>query len=635
MIAEIIPAVKLPRNLNHFSYEIPAELAGQVKVGMVAEIDLRGKKAAGLIIKIKNQKSKIKNKETSYQLKPIKKILFPAPLVTPQQIDLIKKIADYYGVSAGIVCRSFLPQISKRFLRMYESYEYTNKTPKIKKIKTPGTRLCWWHTLAERNAEYQKIINKNKKQVLILTPQIDFIEQLSQDLKLDEKKIIKIHNGIKLQDFFKHWLKILSGQPAIIIGTKLAITLPFTNLQTIIIDEEQDWNHKQSDINPRSDARTVAEWLAQRHGAKLILATPAPRVETFYKKSHFEDSDVMSEDEESRPTKTKSFAPQNAGLRMTTVSLREEKDKGNYSLLSDLLKEKITKTLAAGKKIFLLHNRKGTANFISCRDCGHVFHCPECRTSLSYFQILQKMKCRNCAYTEEMPPLCPQCGGPNLTFKSKGVEDLAAELKKIFPATEIVAAFKKEEKKITLPTEAQIIVGTEFALNKFSWPALGLFAIINFDQFTNRPDFRAPEQTYQLLAGITARCQGELLIQTHQPDHLILQSWQEKNPTLFYETELKNRQDFNYPPFGRLLKITFQDKSKARAYYLSSQLAQKIKKANDHWSVSEPLAAWPEKIRGRYFFHLVVKLPLAAKQEEIYQLLPPDSLLDFEPEKLT
>ncbi|MDD5290040.1 MAG: primosomal protein N' [Patescibacteria group bacterium] len=673
MIAEIIPAVRLPRNLNSFSYLVPAEMAGVLKVGMIVEVDFRGRKVDGLIIKIRKQKSENRNQKTeireknNFKLKPIKKIVFPTPLVTLAQIDLIRKIAKYYGVSEGVVCRSFLPALSKRLLRMYESYEYTNRTTKTKKVKIVNSHLFWWQNLDERNTEYKKNINKTKGQILILTPQIDFIEQLIKDLKLDEKKVIRIHNGIKPKEFFENWLKILSGEPKIIIGTKMALTLSFSNLKTIIIDEEQDWNHKQSDINPRYDARMVAEWLASAHGAELVLASAAPRVETYYELLKSENRKQKSGDS----TRSLGSPEYSGSLGINLVNLQDEKTKGNYSLLSDSLKEKIEEILKTNKKIFLLHNRKGTSGFVSCADCGHVFLCPECQISLNYFQTQGRLKCGHCAHQEEVPPLCPKCSGPKITFKAKGVEDLALELKKIFPEINILAAFKNEGKKTDF-SKAQIIAGTEFALSKINWEEIGLAAIVNFDQLVNRPDLGAQKGAYDLLKYIQGRLQGELIIQAHNLDNIILKSIKENRPEIFYENELENRKDLNYPPFCRLIKIIFQDKSKARAYYLSDQLAREIKKLHTchserergipyishtrktkgsftsppaggfvqddnttDWQVNGPIPAVPEKIRGNFFYHIIVKLPLAADLNKLFKIIPPDFVVDTDPEKLT
>jgi len=612
MIAEIIPALRLPRNLNSFSYLVPEELAGIVKIGQIVEIDFRGRKAEGTIIEIKNNKQENKK----IKLKPIRKIIFSAPLITLAQIELIKKIAEYYGVSEGIVCRTFLPGIPKRQPRDSSTQFNTHRTFGRDKLLAKKPRLFWWQNIAERDSEYQKIISKAKGQVLILTPQIDFIDQLVKNLKLDEKKVIRIHNGIKPKEFFENWLKILSGEPKIIIGTKMAVALPFSNLKTIIIDEEQDWNHKQSDINPRYDARTVAEWISKIHGAELIISSASPRVETYFK--YYQHKNTKSVDK--------------SGTNL--INLQDEKNKGNYSLLSDLLQEKIAETLKTDKKIFLFHNRKGAAGFVSCSDCGHVFQCPNCQISLNYFQERKILKCGHCAHQEEIPPLCPKCSGPNITFKSKGVEDLALELKKLFPEIYITAVFQ-EKKKIYDFNKTQIIAGTEFALNKINWNEIGLAAVINFDQLVNRPDFRAQKNAYDLSKNIQARTSGEFIIQAHNLDNPVLKSIKENQPEIFYKAELENRQDLNYPPFYRLVKIIFQDISKARAYYLSDQLAREIKKIDKNWQINGPLPSVPEKIRGNFFYHLIVKLPLLANPDKLFQIIPPDFVIDVDPEKLT
>ncbi|MFH1456913.1 MAG: hypothetical protein ABIF17_02230, partial [Patescibacteria group bacterium] len=367
MTVEIIPAIRLPRGLGVFTYNVPKELEQEVCVGQIVQVSFRNKNINGVVIK-KYSKKVIDDKKIKF----IKKILYTLPLVTKNQIKLIQKISEYYAVSCAIVARSFLPDIPKKYIsdNKQGTTRYNNKN-KFKK------QLFWWLNLDEKNKKYLNIIKKNKnKQILILVPEIEMVDKMIKILKLDNNKNIFInHSHItgKLK-YFKNWIDILSGKPKIIIGTKISINLPFANLGAVIIDDSHNWNYKQSDINPRFDARKVAEWIAEQEKCELLLSTPAPSLEE-YKQFLF----CEGAKEEKKMTSLK------------IISLKQEHDSGNYSVFSENLLSGIKSTLYAKQQIFLLHNRKGMAGFVECDDCKYVFKCPECDTLLVYYNETKKM----------------------------------------------------------------------------------------------------------------------------------------------------------------------------------------------------------------------------------------------------
>jgi len=635
MIAEIIPAIRLPRNLGLFSYNVSEDLEQDIKIGQVAQINFRNKNISGLIIKIK------KNNKYNKKLKNINKILYNSLLITKNQINLIQKISEYYAVSQAIVAKSFLPDIPKKNINKIKNFKINKKNKHTKK-------LFWWSSLDERNKKYIEIIKKSKnKQILILVPEIEMISKLIKNLKLNNNKnIFKMHSRLTSKiDYFKNYLDILSGKPKIIIGTKISIILPFTNLGAIIIDDENNWNHKQSDINPRFDARIVAEWIAQQHKAELTLATPAPSLEA-YNQFHTDFSlglqtgfppDGRAGSQGQEETSSKEGLNNNIKI----INLKQERDKGNYSVLSDNLLSNIEIAMRNKEQVFLLHNRKGMAGFIDCDDCRYIFKCPECDVLLVYYNQTKKMHCHHCGIKVDIPPLCPKCAGPNIKFKSKGIEDIAIKIKKLFPDKNIISISKENN---ILNNKADIIIGTEFALAKIDFSKINLIAFINFDQLLNIPDFRTTEKAYQkVFELITKNNNINLLIQTYNEDNIILKSLKQNNPEIFYKQELEMRKQFNYPPFTKLVKIIFQDKSNSRAFYLSGLLVKKIKDLKLNLEILGPLPAYPRKVRGKFRYNIIIKIKLARHSlgdggnknlNKLYNIIPQDFIIDVDPGKL-
>lgn len=602
MIVEVIPAIRLPRNLGIFSYNVSKSMEQGIKIGQAAEINFRNKNVQGLVVNIQ------KTKKSSKKLKDISKISFPSPVITKDQIDLIQKISEYYAVSVGVVTRSFLPSIPKKVKINIKKCKVDKRSRQIKE-------LFLWTNLGERNKKYSEVIKKSKnKQILILVPEIEQIDKLIKDLKLDEQKVFKVHSRLTSKvKYFKEYLDLLSGKEKIVIGTKMSVVLPFTNLNTVVIDNEQDWSYKQSDINPRYDSRKVTEWISEKQKCKLIYSTPCPSIEKY---SDFKDIRL-------KKINNKQFQ---------IVSLEREQEKGNYSFLSEELINNIEETLKNKKQVFLLHNRKGLAGFVTCEDCKHVFVCPECNISLVYYNETKKIHCHHCGFSTDVSPLCPKCSGPNIKFKSKGVEDIANKIKNIFKDKTILT-LSKEDKNKNLKN-IDIIIGTQFALQKLNFNKIGLISFINFDQLIKYPDFRVNEKAFQMLCSLLAITKDiQFIIQTYNPDNIILQSLKQNNLKRFYELELKTRKELNYPPFSKLIKIIFQDKSNSKAFYLSDQLIKKIKYSKLKIEILGPLPTYPRRVRGKFRYNIIIKTK-SQDLKDIYNLVPPDFIIDVDPERL-
>ncbi len=603
MQIQVLPAVKMPRATEYFTYLVPLELRKKIKASQIVEINLRGKNVSGLVLKIEKNKNttcppKIQRR-WKYKLKEINKILYPEILITSQQIKLINFMFDYYLSAKSISLKSILPDIPKKL---------ANPTSHLKN----STRL-------RRTGSSAK-----NKQKLILVPEVDLIDKIISELKLDNKNIFRVHSKVAKTKLFKNYLEILNKQEKIIIGTKISVLLPFSNLTEIIIYDEANWNHKQSEINPRFDARQIAKWLAKENKCKINFVNSAPSVENYkYKNTKYLPASLAQVGQAGKKIKKN---------KINIINLKFERLKSNYSFLSEKLISKIKNNLSQNNKIFIFHNRKGLANYIFCEKCNYVFKCPDCELSLAYHANDKKLHCHFCNYKTEIPPFCPKCQSSEIKFKGQGVEKIKIELKKEFENSKI-QIFDKQTK--LLNSNYDILIGTEFVINKINFSKFNLIAFTNFDQFLYYPDFRTSEKAYQLFYKIKSQAKNsEIILQTNDVENFVIQSISQNKPAIFYKNELENRKIFNYPPFVKLIKLSFQDTKEKNVIYKTKKVVLQIKENFKNIEVLGPLENHPKKIRNKFKYKIILKTSLNFEVKKLLKFIPNDFVIDVDPERI-
>jgi len=328
------------------------------------------------------------------------------------------------------------------------------------------------------------------------------------------------------------------------------------------------------------------------------------------------------------------------------VDMRDEIKKQNYSPFSELLQEAIKETLEKKQQIFLFINRRGTASSVLCRDCGFVFKCPNCKLPLSYHGA-SELRCHNCAYKNPLPLFCPQCHGPEIKFSGAGTEKIEKEIKKLNPIAKILRldieteeAIKAEHKSYT--AEADIIIGTQYALKFIDWEKIELAGIVSADTLLYLPDFRSGEKTYQLFSEIIFELgskEKEIIIQTRKPDNLALQALGRNNPELFYNQEIEERKIFHYPPFGKIVKLLYQHGNEKKCIYESNRVWQELNKkimVDKNIEMSLPAPIHNLKVRGRFRYQIILKVPLELgdKLGDLLNIVPDDWIIDINPESL-
>jgi len=564
MIAEIIPLLRLPKALTYFDYKIPSTLEGNIKIGQLVGISFRNKMVGGLVFNIKNSET-----DNKWKIKEISKIWNEDPELDENYLKLFKWISEYFLTPLPLLAKTFIPLPPLRTREIKIKKKTPPLSPSISGKDVNGVKnilqnfhdsknnifLLHYQNKKNKTAVYLKIISetvKKNKQVLILMPQITDIEELLPHLDyFFANKIALLHGELLKTEYWQEWQKIKSGKAMVAVGTRSAIFAPCKNLGLIIIDGEEASDFKQSDRNPRYDARIVAMELARLTGTKVLLGSQTPRIETYHKTKNSEIK-LLSENKKDNNN-------------YLSVDMGQEIKKKNFSPISSEIKNIIEKNFNNKKKSVLLLNKRGSSNMVACRDCEHVFSCKDCGKPLVYHEdATKKLICHNCGYKEVASLNCPKCRGVSLKFIGAGTEKVEKEIKKLFPAANVLRIDK--DAMIKEAGDADIYIGTEFFIKNYlpQINNIDLVAIISADSLIFRPDFRSGEKTFEWVTkimNISDQKKSLFILQTFYPDNYIFKLALKREYEFFFNEELTGRKNFSYPPFGKLIKLTYSSKN--------------------------------------------------------------------------
>ena len=453
------------------------------------------------------------------------------------------------------------------------------------------------------------------KQVLYLLPEIALTTQIINRLqKYFGSGVGVYHSKYNENERVEIWQHVAgTGTETfnVLLGARSAMFLPFSNLGLIIIDEEHDASYKQYDPAPRYNARDTAIFLASMHGAKVLLGSATPSIESFYN---------ASQGKYGLTTLSERFG----GLLMPQIKLVNLKDefrkKTMQSVFSSVLIREIETVLAAKEQVILFQNRRGFSLHIDCENCNWIPHCVQCDVSLVYHKKQNQLRCHYCGYTMRIPEKCPDCGHTHLVMKGFGTEKIEEELSLIIPTARIarmdldstrtrfahqkmIAAF--EERKI------DILVGTQMVTKGLDFDHVSLVGILNADSLLSYPDFRAFERGFQLMAQVAGRAgrrnkQGLVLIQAYNPSHHILSMVLEHNYEALYQSQLAERERFNYPPFCRIVQLSLRHVDANVINKAADELAKKLRSLFGK-RVLGPEYPSVSRIRNQYLKNILIK----------------------------
>ncbi len=403
------------------------------------------------------------------------------------------------------------------------------------------------------------------RQVLYLVPEIALTTQLIGRLEqIFGKEVVVYHSRYSDEERVEIYNELQRPDgPSIILGARSAIFLPFRNLGLVIVDEEHEASYKQSSPAPRYHARDAAIVLGAQLGARVLLGTATPAIETYYNALSGKYNMVAL---------TERY--HDVSLPEITVvdTIRLRKRKQMNGLFSQPLITAIGEALARNEQIILFQNRRGFSPFVQCADCGYIPQCRQCSVSLTYHKYGNQLSCHYCGHAEPLTGTCPSCGGGNIQTKGFGTEKVEEELQSYFPSARLArldldtTRAKHAYSRILGDFESgkkDILIGTQMVTKGLDFSRVNLVGILNADNSLNFPDFRAHERTFQLLSQVGGRAgrkegKGRVLIQTAQPNNPVIQQVCRHDYPSFFEQQLLERREFSFPPYARLIAIYFR-----------------------------------------------------------------------------
>lgn len=464
--------------------------------------------------------------------------------------------------------------------------------------------------------ELMREVIKAGGQVLYLLPEIALTTQIISRLqKVFGTEVAVYHSKINTQERVEVWKSAAAGKP-ILLAARSGLFLPFKNLQLVIVDEEHDASFKQYDPAPRYHARDTAIFLANLYGAKTLLGTATPSLETWHNVQTGKFGLVA-------------MPERFGGLELPeiqTVDLREQlKYRLMQSIFSAPLLENLQRALDNGEQAILFQNRRGYAPMLECEVCGWNAMCRHCDVSLTYHKHTDRLRCHYCGYVQEPAKVCPACGSGKITFKGFGTEKIEDELKIFLPNARIgrmdldTAGTKSNLTALLNDFEERrldILVGTQMVTKGLDFDNVALVGVLGADALTKFPDFRAGERAFQLLTQVAGRAgrknkRGNVLIQAFDPNHPVVQEVLRGDFTGFVEREMKERLEFKYPPFHRLIHLELRHKepkivNEAAAFYARALRA----KLGDR--VLGPVIPNIARIRNYFGQNILLKLEKSA-----------------------
>ena len=422
------------------------------------------------------------------------------------------------------------------------------------------------------------------KQVLYLLPEIALTVQITNRLRcVFGNKLGIYHSRYNDEERVEIWQKQLSNEPyEVILGARSAVFLPFQRLGLVIIDEEHENSFKQQDPAPRYHARSVAIVLAQMYGAKTLLGTATPSIES-YRNAQLGKYGLVT------------LSQRYKDIQLPTIEVVDIKDLRRRKLMSGPFSPRliaaVRDALQRGEQAILFQNRRGFAPMIECHTCGWVPHCPNCDVSLTYHKSMNVLTCHYCGYTERVPEQCPNCESKDIKGRGYGTEKIEDEIMEVFPDARIArmdldtTRTKNAYERLINDFSAgktNLLIGTQMVSKGLDFDHVSVVGILDADNMLNYPDFRAYEHAFTMMAQVSGRAgrkgkQGLVILQTRNPELPVIQQVVNNSYTAFYKSQLEERTAFHYPPFFHLIYIYIKHRNNDIVESASMELGSRIR----------------------------------------------------------
>jgi len=460
------------------------------------------------------------------------------------------------------------------------------------------------------------------KRALVLTPEIALTPQLVRRFRGRFREgIAVLHSGLSLGERYDEWRRIRRGEVAIVIGARSAVFAPLDDLGIIVVDEEHEASYKQSE-GVTYNARDLALVRGKLEKATVVLGSATPLITTFHAAQEGRIEYL------SLPERV-----QGRSLPETRI-LDTRQLKG--ATFSPELVTAITDNLATGGQTLLFLNRRGFATFLQCKDCGHVYRCPNCSVTLTHHRAKQRHFCHYCDYSLLAPSVCPECHGSDIGLFGRGTERLEDEVMELFPTARVARMDSDTTSrrggharilKLLEEGSIDILIGTQMIAKGHDYPGVTLVGIVSADATLNIPDFRSAERTFQLVSQVMGRAgrgesPGKVIIQGIAPDHYALLRAAAHDYQGFYVEEIAFREEAGYPPFSYLAMVVLSGTAEKPVEKGALDAARSLREVRQHQKMRTeilgPAPAPLAKVRGRFRWQILLK---AHNRSELKRLL--------------
>jgi primosomal protein N' (replication factor Y) len=460
--------------------------------------------------------------------------------------------------------------------------------------------------------EFIKETIESGGQVLYLLPEIGLTSQIVHRMnKIFGDQVLVFHSKLGIHKRVEIWNSIRSGNP-LVIGARSSMFLPFTNLKLIIVDEEHDASYKQQSPNPRYNARDVASFMASRWQAKVIFGSASPSLESYYNARLGKYTYIP-------------LTKRHGDVELPAIEVVNMSEKSsllpNSIFYSVRLISQIHQVLNDKKQVLLFQNRRGYSPTLICNTCGWHSGCKNCDISMTYHKVFNELRCHYCSSKAPVPHSCPQCGSASIFDLGLGTEKVEDELSRLLPDAKIArmdldtAGTKTAIDKILLNFELgeiDVLIGTQMITKGLDFDRIGLVGILDADRLIQFPDFRSNERAFQLMLQVGGRSgrrqeQGRVIIQTTLVNHPLIKDVLSHDYESFVDREIRERKQFRYPPFTRLISINLQHKDPKLCYKTARQMTGLLKQKLGQ-RVLGPAVPGIARIRGQYRQHILIKM---------------------------
>ena len=512
-----------------------------------------------------------------------------------------------------------LSEAQQRALDAIDEGHRNNKVALLHGVTGSGKTEIYVHLIARTLAE--------GRDVLVLVPEIVITSQLVERLeRIFEGRTTTYHSRLTPLRRGETFLRLASSAGGeLIVGVRSAIFLPMKRPGLIVVDEEHDANYKQTDPTPRYNARDMAVVMSRIYGAKVVLGSATPSLESLYnattgKYAYIELTERWGE----------AVLPE-VIISDTIRAVKRNERKTHFNL--ELL-QNIHRSLSAGEQAILFQNRRGYAPYIQCRTCGYSPRCPHCNVTLTRHKATDRMECHYCGYNMPAPKMCPNCEVQDMALMGFGTEKVAEEISRLMPEARIerldgdTSTSERAFKRIVTrfdSGEADILVGTQILTKGFDFGGVTTVGILNADNLLTMPDFRASERAFQLMMQVAGRAgrrndRGRVVIQTSQPKHPVIRFVASGDYHAMANSELAERRAFGYPPYSHLIRLLLRHEDYNLLHHAAHALATVMRKKFGA-RVMGPVSAALEMLRGEHRAEILLKIESSASMQRARTLL--------------